>query len=146
MSIAQAHHMWNGPGVGSAVLCGSAADWPCAVKAWTDPVEGIIVLRVSGEVDLLTCPVLAAELGRAIQCAPRHLVVDLSAVRFCAVRGFGLIADARRATTSAGMGFAVSGLGARLDRVAAILWAGDGPIRYRDVAAALAAIRDERSG
>ena len=67
------------------------------------------MLRVGGEIDLATRPVLHAELTRALDGAPAHLVVDLAAVAFCCVRGF-VPPETSVAATATGTGYALSGL------------------------------------
>lgn len=105
----------------------------------------IVVLRAAGEVDLDTQASLESALARCLDPCPRYLVVDLSAVTFCAVRGLCLVGDAAVRATVGTTRFAVSGLSAHLDRVAAMLWEPGTPARYRSIAAAVTAMRAEQA-
>ncbi|GAA5007260.1 STAS domain-containing protein [Streptomyces siamensis] len=63
----------------------------------TDGVQGEwAVLRVSGELDLLTSPVLRQRVHDAVAEGRRSLVVDLSEVFFCDSSGVGVLIATRR--------------------------------------------------
>lgn len=100
-----------------------------------------MVVRVAGEIDLLGLPTLRDALNVAAEGHPADLVVDLAGVVFCCVRGFALLAEAARAAQSRNVGFAVSGLSPRLNRVATLLGFEQRCVRYRSVATAVHAIR-----
>jgi anti-sigma B factor antagonist len=53
-----------------------------------------VVLRVAGELDLLTTPVLAQACTRQLRARPRILVIDLSGVTFLASVGMSAIVAA----------------------------------------------------
>ncbi|MFG3285381.1 STAS domain-containing protein [Streptomyces sp. NPDC048111] len=57
--------------------------------AWT-------VLRVSGELDLVTSPHLRRQVHEAVAEGRRDLVLDLSGVLFCDSSGVGVLIAARR--------------------------------------------------
>ncbi|MER0446427.1 STAS domain-containing protein [Streptomyces sp. NPDC006711] len=54
------------------------------------------VLRVSGELDLVTSPRLRRQVHEAVAEGRRDLVLDLSGVRFCDSSGVGVLIAARR--------------------------------------------------
>lgn len=63
----------------------------------TDGEEGEwAVLRVSGELDLVTSPVLRQRVHDAVAVGRRSLVLDLSEVLFCDSSGVGVLIATRR--------------------------------------------------
>ena len=118
-----------------------AAGCCCDVESWASSDGEILVVRVSGELDMLTRPIVAATLAEAVSRAPRHLVVDLAAMTFCCARGFALLAETALAATTRDVAFALSGMTAHHDRVATMLLPDLGVIRFRSVADAVTAIR-----
>ncbi|MGD1219876.1 MULTISPECIES: STAS domain-containing protein [Streptomyces] len=63
----------------------------------TDGVQGEwAVLRVSGELDLVTSPVLRQRVHDAVAEGRRSLVLDLSEVFFCDSSGVGVLIATRR--------------------------------------------------
>ncbi|MGX4691469.1 STAS domain-containing protein [Streptomyces sp. JNUCC 63] len=54
------------------------------------------VLRVAGELDLVTSPVLRQRVHEAVAQGHHHLVLDLSDVFFCDSSGVGVLIAARR--------------------------------------------------
>lgn len=54
------------------------------------------VLRVVGELDLMTSPVLRRRVHEAVAQGRHHLVLDLSEVSFCDSSGVGVLIAARR--------------------------------------------------
>ena len=60
-----------------------------------DRRDGTTVLRVDGEIDLLTVDQLGAALDQALAGARRTLVVDVRGVTFVDCAGIGLLVDAR---------------------------------------------------
>jgi anti-anti-sigma factor len=117
----------------------------CDLESWACAGGVIDVLRVSGEIDLHSVELVGAEFAKALIRSPSHLVVDLAAVSFCGLGGYALLVDTYRAATTAGINFALSGLTRHQDRVAALLWVADNPIRHRSAAAAVTAIRADRA-
>lgn len=122
------------PGSGHCLECS------CSVVAMPALHGEIVVLRIVGEIDLLSHPTLEAALTEQLHAKPRHLVVDIAGVTFCGVRGFTLLADTATAAAAGETRFAVSGLSATLDRIATMLWEGSELIRYRTAARAVTAI------
>lgn len=62
--------------------------------------DAATVLTVRGEVDMVTAPALAQEVGAALREAPALLVVDLTAVRFLSSAGLAVLVDAQARATS----------------------------------------------
>jgi len=62
-------------------------------------MPGVRVVRVAGELDMLTAPQLASCLLSQIDARGGHVVVDLSAVTFLAAAGLGSLVRAREAAT-----------------------------------------------
>jgi anti-anti-sigma factor len=99
------------------------------------------VLHMAGDIDMLTLPLVCAALTTALNTQPADLVVDLSQVRFCGVRGFVLLAAMARTTATRGIGYAVAGMGPHLDRAATQAWSGHRLHRHPNTAAAVTATR-----
>jgi anti-anti-sigma factor len=119
--------------------CGSVCSW--GLDTEFGPVGPILVLRVAGEIDLGTIPVLEHALATAVDQRPASLVVDLAGVGFCCARGFAVLAAAAAAAHTNGTGYALSGMSLHLDRIATLLWSERRCVRYRSAAAAVTAIR-----
>lgn len=117
----------------------------CSVETLPAVRREIVVLRMAGEFDLCTEGSLQSALAGCLDPRPRYLVVDLSAVTFCAVRGLTLLADAADSAAAGITRFAVSGASAQLGRVANLVWEPGFPTRYRSIAAAATAIRAEQA-
>ena len=119
----------------------SAAMWRHHLDIETGPVGSIAVLHLAGDIDMLTLPLVRAALITALDTRPADLVVDLSEVRFCGVRGFGLLAAMAATTARCGIGYAVAGVGPHLDRAATRAWFGQRLCRHPTTAAAVTATR-----
>ena len=131
----------------------AAIDVPELAVLWRDdldiyagPAGRIGVLYLAGDIDALTLPLVCAALVTALETRPAHLVVDLSEVRFCGVRGFILLAATARAAASNGIGYAVTGMGPHLDRAAAQIWSDQPIVRCPTIAAAITAIHHDHPG
>lgn len=61
----------------------------------TEQAEGV-VLRVTGEVDLVTAPVLQRSIDSAIAAGRPTIVIDLSGTTFLDARGVGALVAARK--------------------------------------------------
>ncbi len=112
----------------------------CTTESLLCAVGEIIVVRVAGEVDLCTLPVLQAALGEGLDHHPTHLLVDLARMTFCSARGLDLLIHIGHTTAETATRFAVCGVAPQIDRVWALAWDGDLPIRHRSTAAAMTAI------
>ena len=118
-----------------------AALWHHQLDIETGPVGSIAVLHMAGDIDMLTLPLVCAALITALDIRPADLVVDLSEVRFCGVRGFVLLAAMAATAATCGIGYAVAGMGRHLDRAATQTWSGQRLRRYPSTAAAVTATR-----
>ncbi|MHB9860927.1 STAS domain-containing protein [Streptomyces sp. YIM S03343] len=67
-----------------------------ALKVTGDEECGWAVLRVVGELDLVTSPTLRQRVHEAVAEGHHRLVVDLSGVYFCDSSGVGVLIAARR--------------------------------------------------
>jgi len=135
------HHRNRARPITAADLLGGAMTCFCEVTTDLGPGGDVVVLRVAGEIDMLSLAVLRDALGAAMARQPTDLVVDLAGVVFCCVRGFVLLAGGARAAQSSGISYALSGLTPYLERIATLIEPEPGCVRYRSVAAAVSAIR-----
>jgi anti-anti-sigma factor len=126
---------------GAADLLGGPVACSCELAIEPGPGGDIVVLRVAGEIDMRTLPILRDALSAAADRHPADLVVDLAGVTFSCVRGFALLAEAARTAQIRETGFALSGLAPHLNRIATLLEFEERCVRYRSVAAAVHAIR-----
>jgi anti-anti-sigma factor len=95
-------------------------DRPAAAQAFD--VETIedrsqVLVRVEGELDLVTAPVLERHLAGAVGRGRPRIVVDLAAVPFLDVRGLDTIVAADAAARRAGSALVVRGGGELLVRL-----------------------------
>jgi anti-sigma B factor antagonist len=66
-------------------------------------IGGTLVLRLHGEIDLLSAPCLGAELAEQLHRGPEAVIVDLAGVTFLAVSGLTAMLQARQAAATAGI-------------------------------------------
>lgn len=69
----------------------------------TEHIDGGVVLRISGEIDMLTTPRLREELGKLIDAHPKVVVLDMTTVVFFASSGLASLVEAREAAAAAGV-------------------------------------------
>lgn len=109
----------------------------------------VAVVRVCGEVDQSTAPILAETLDRVLTPKPgraaRSVVVDCSAMTFCSGRGLDVLHAAAARAAAGDVGYAIAGMSAHLIRVAAAIWPAPGPTHYPRVAEAILAVRADRA-
>ncbi|HET9564535.1 MAG TPA: STAS domain-containing protein, partial [Mycobacterium sp.] len=110
---------------------GYPAGWSWSAELMPSRDGTIVVLRIGGEIDLLSQPELQTTLTDTLTGRPRHLVVDLAAVTFCWVQGLALLAETAAIATGNGTGYALSGLSASLRRYVNLLWGDAIPTIYR---------------
>ncbi|MHC0434064.1 STAS domain-containing protein [Streptomyces sp. O3] len=67
-----------------------------ALKVTEGRQSGWVVVRVSGEMDLVTSPMLRQRVHNAVADGRRDLVLDLSEVQFCDSSGVGVLIATRR--------------------------------------------------
>jgi anti-sigma B factor antagonist len=86
----------SGQANGAAVTPNDDAIAEQVVRIAVDAGDGgAVVLRVSGEVDMLTTPVLSAELNKQFSGQLSLLVLDLSGVEFLGSSGLAALVSAR---------------------------------------------------
>jgi len=90
-------------GVSVGLLC------ECTAVSLGAPPDDVVVVRVAGEVDLFTGPVLQAALADSLARGPCDLLIDLSAMTFCDVRGMAMLVQAGATAAERGVGYAVDG-------------------------------------
>jgi len=66
-------------------------------------VDEAVVLRVRGEIDMLTTPKLRTMLSELIESRPRVVVLDLAAVSFFASSGLSTLVEARDLAAASGV-------------------------------------------
>ncbi|SFB43285.1 anti-anti-sigma factor [Amycolatopsis marina] len=59
----------------------------------TDHRDGVVVVRIEGEVDLTVLPDVTSALARALSGGSNAVLVDMSAVGFLCTRGVSLLID-----------------------------------------------------
>lgn len=91
---------------------------PIELERTTD--GGVDVVHVRGEVDVLTAPALADELGRTSETDAARLVVDLDGVDFLDSTGLGVLVNARKRITGAGGRFSVASSNPRITKLFSI--------------------------
>ena len=84
----------------------AAALCSCTATSIPTPSGEVEVLRVDGEVDLLTVATLQDALTSGLARGPCHLLVDLAELTFCSVRGLSLLVEAGRTAAGQGTGYA----------------------------------------
>lgn len=98
------------------------------------------MLRVAGEVDLLTIATLQGALTSSLARGTCHLLVDLAEMTFCCVRGLSLLVQAGRTAAGHGTGYSVTAASRQADRVWTVLWPVDErPIQHLTAATGVAA-------
>jgi anti-sigma B factor antagonist len=118
----------------------------------SSPAGEVIVVHVTGEVDLFTIAVLQDALAGGLARGPRDLIVDLSAMTFCALGGLRLLVDTGISAAGRGIGYAVAGVPAQANLVWSLLWAVAGlPVQFPSAAKAVADamarhVSDDRAG
>jgi anti-sigma B factor antagonist len=74
------------------------------------PINGVCVITIGGELDMLTAPALQACLQQQLSTSPSHLVVDLQGVSFLDSKGLNCLLQARETTQTANTQLHLAGL------------------------------------
>jgi anti-sigma B factor antagonist len=83
---------------------------PDSITTLVEDHDGVSVVSVSGEIDLVTAPALEQAIGAVVAESPTALVIDLSAVEFLGSVGLKILAATyERLGTSAGFGVVARG-------------------------------------
>jgi anti-anti-sigma factor len=98
------------------------------------PAPDRVVVRLTGETDLSTAPLLSGELARAAALGTRSVIVDVSSVRFWDCSGLHALADLTADLVRAGREVRIVGAGATTRRLIAMADFSaalelDGPVR-----------------
>jgi len=118
----------------------AAAMCSCTAMSIPAPAGEVLVLRVAGEVDLLTIAVLQGALNSGLARGPCHLLVDLAGLTFCCVRGLALLVQAGRTASGQGTGYSVTAASRQANRAWTVLWpVSELPTQYPTAAAGVAA-------
>ena len=118
----------------------AVASCSCTATAVPARAGEVLVLRVTGEVDLLTVAVLQGALTSSLARGPCHLLVDLAELTFCNARGLSLLVQAGRTAAGQGTGYSVCAASRQADHAWTVLWpVSERPIRYPTAAAGVAA-------
>jgi hypothetical protein len=118
----------------------AAASCSCTATSIPAPAGEVLVLRVAGEVDLLTIAILQGALTSNLARGPCHLLVDLAGMTFCCVRGLSLLVQAGRTAAGQGTGYSVTAASRQANRAWTVLWpVGELPTRHPTAAAGVAA-------
>ncbi|MEV6283256.1 STAS domain-containing protein [Kribbella sp. NPDC051770] len=78
--------------------------------------DGIVLVRLSGEIDIATTDFASESIRAAIAPPARTVLIDLSAVTFCSSAGLGNLVEARRLAVQHGITLALVGVGRPVDR------------------------------
>ena len=84
------------------------------------PAPDRIVVRLTGETDLSTAPLLSNELTRAASLGTRSVIVDVAGVRFWDCSGLHALADLTASLGRAGRQLRIVGAGPQTRRLIAI--------------------------
>jgi anti-sigma B factor antagonist len=118
----------------------AAALCSCTATSIPSPAGEVLVLRVAGEVDLLTIAVLQGALTCGLARGPCHLLVDLAELTFCSVRGLSVLVEAGRTAAVQGTGYSVTAASRQANRAWTVLWpVSELPTQYPTAAAGVAA-------
>ncbi|CCH33726.1 STAS domain-containing protein [Actinosynnema sp. NPDC047251] len=131
------------PNVVATSGAGSAADGTRTarvVRSVDQPVDGVAVVAVGGEIDMLTAPELRADvLGRLDD--GDTLVLDMSAVSFLGSAGLAVLVEASQHAQRRGTAFRVVAVERAVIRPLAATGLGEVFSVHGSVAEALAAVR-----
>ncbi|WP_210408280.1 STAS domain-containing protein [Allokutzneria sp. NRRL B-24872] len=103
------------------------------------PAKGIVVLGVSGEVDMFTTPLLRTALDEQLTSKTERLVLDLSQVSFLGSSGLAVLVDCLHLAEDNGVGFCLVSSTRSVERPLKVTGLGDVFSTFPTVSAALAA-------
>ncbi|MEU4193179.1 STAS domain-containing protein [Kribbella sp. NPDC026611] len=85
--------------------------------AVTEELEpGVLLVRLSGEIDIATSDSAAAAIRAAVAPPTRLVLIELSAVTFCSSAGLGNLVEARNLAGRHNITLALVGVGRPVDR------------------------------
>lgn len=108
--------------------------------AATEELEpGVLLVRLSGEIDIATTDFAAESIRAAVAPPARLVLIDVSAVTFCSSAGLGNLVEARQLAGRHGIKLALVGVGRPVDRPLSITGLGGQFRIYASAEEALAA-------
>jgi anti-anti-sigma factor len=72
-----------------------------------EPLPGVRVLLVGGELDMLTAPALAEEIGSQLAADPQTVIIDLTGVSFLGSSGLFVLVQGQESAARAGVSFSI---------------------------------------
>ena len=66
--------------------------------------DGVVTVKVVGEVDTFTAPVLRSTLDGQLEQSPRELVIDLSGVQFLGSAGLAVLVETQKSARAKDVG------------------------------------------
>lgn len=92
------------------IQAGLTGEDPPFGLSMTQPIPGVAVVWVVGELDMITCPLLDRYLKTQLAAGPAHLVVDLEAVEFMGCTGLNTLITVREHAQAAGSVLYLTGI------------------------------------
>ena len=127
---------------------GTGTSCSCHTTSLPTPAGEIVVVRVSGEIDLSNDHVLQAALTEAARRRPSHVIVDLVGTTFCSMRGLAFLVNAAAGPAIRRDRYALTGAAPAIERALARGWSEDDlPARHPTTrTAVLAAMAEQHTG
>ena len=79
---------------------GTEAPFDDVITLSTSTEDGVVTVKVVGEVDTFTAPVLRSTLDSQLEQSPRELVIDLSGVQFLGSAGLAVLVETQKSSRS----------------------------------------------
>jgi anti-sigma B factor antagonist len=79
---------------------GTEAPFDDVITLSTSDEDGVVTVKVVGEVDTFTAPVLRSTLDGQLEQSPRELVIDLSGVQFLGSAGLAVLVETQKSARS----------------------------------------------
>ena len=79
---------------------GTEAPFDDVITLSTSTEDGVVTVKVVGEVDTFTAPVLRSTLDGQLEGSPRELVIDLSGVQFLGSAGLAVLVETQKSARS----------------------------------------------
>ncbi|WP_246393346.1 STAS domain-containing protein [Pseudonocardia pini] len=118
---------------------GPGSDARCSTTEVRSPGGSTtVVVWISGDLDLCSVPRVARHLLAVLDHSPAEVIVDLSALRFCALHGMGMLIAAAGDAAAAKTRLVLSSVPAQMARVMPALWpVSTVPISFSDTITAI---------
>ncbi|WP_051516048.1 STAS domain-containing protein [Candidatus Blastococcus massiliensis] len=79
---------------------GTEAPFDDVITLSTSTEDGVVTVKVVGEVDTFTAPVLRSTLDSQLEQSPSELVIDLSGVQFLGSAGLAVLVETQKSARS----------------------------------------------